>query len=77
MADWIMLISVKIRMNKIFLDTNVLIYAKDKSSKYNKWAIDLISQPFRFYTSSKNLSEYFAVVTRGNNPFLTINRKQL
>lgn len=60
-----MLISAKMPMNKIFIDTNVLIYAKDKSSSYHERSIKLLSQPFHFYTSSKNLSEYFAVVTRG------------
>ena len=60
-----MLISAKMPMNKIFLDTNVLIYAKDKSSSYHERSTKLLSQPFQFYTSSKNLSEYFAVVTRG------------
>lgn len=57
-------------MNDILVDTNVLIYAKDKSSTYHDWAIKTISENNCFLTS-KNLSEYYSVLTRGDDPFLS------
>jgi predicted nucleic acid-binding protein len=51
-------------MSKILLDKNVLIYAIDKGSKYFNKAQKLFSEPFELYTTSKNISEFLAVVTR-------------
>lgn len=52
-------------MNKILLDTNIMIYSIDEESKYFTKAQTLISNPnFEFYITSKNLSEFLSVVTR-------------
>lgn len=56
-------------MNSILIDTNVLVYAKDTSSIYHPWSAKMIAYNYCCVTS-KNLSEYFAVVTRGADPVL-------
>jgi predicted nucleic acid-binding protein len=59
-------------MNKLVLDTNILIYAKDEDSKFHSQVMDLIMMgEFELYTTTKNLSEYYAVVTRGEVPIST------
>jgi len=53
-------------MNRILVDTNVLIYSIDKDSKFNSRAIDLLTNPnYDLYTTSKNLSEFLVVLTKG------------
>ena len=53
-------------MSRILVDTNILIYSIDEDSKHH-----LDSQKIMFdsdaelFTSSKNLSEFLSVVTRG------------
>ena len=51
-------------MSKLLLDTNVLIYSIDEGSKYFKQANNIFSKQFELYTTSKNLSEFLAVITR-------------
>ena len=52
-------------MGKVLLDTNVLIYSIDEESKYFKKVQDLISeQNIDLFTTSKNLSEFLAAITR-------------
>ncbi len=52
-------------MNKILLDTNILIYAIDADSKYHKKSLDLIyDSTLSLYTTSKNISEFLVVLTR-------------
>lgn len=51
-------------MNKLLLDTNVLIYSIDEDSKYFEKAHRIFSEQLELYTTSKNLSEFLAVVTR-------------
>jgi predicted nucleic acid-binding protein len=58
-------------MSKLVLDTNILVYAKDASSRYHAASIRLFSDPEERYVTSKNLSEYYAVVTRGADPLLS------
>jgi len=58
-------------MNKLLIDTNILIYSKDSSSRFHSAAVKIIRGNFQLFTTSKNLSEYYAVVTKGANPFLT------
>ena len=58
-------------MSKLLLDTNVLIYAKDVSSIYHGVSLSLITRPNEFYITSKNLTEYYAVVTKGEKPLLS------
>ena len=46
-------------MNKVLLDTNVLIYSIDEESKYFNIAQKLIySYKFELFTTSKNISEF-------------------
>jgi predicted nucleic acid-binding protein len=58
-------------MSKLLLDTNILIYSKDKSSQFHLKSQTLLSSSFDFYITTKNLSEYYAVTTKGITPLLT------
>lgn len=61
-------------MNKILVDTNILVYAIDEDSKfYSKSQILLFDSNNDLYTTSKNLSEFLAVVTREPIAALPIN----
>ena len=51
-------------MNKLLIDTNILIYSIDEGSKYFNKSQNLFSEHFELYTTSKNLSEFLSVVTR-------------
>jgi len=52
-------------MNNLLLDTNVLIYAIDEDSKYFHSVQRLLySDNVKLFTTSKNISEFLAVVTR-------------
>lgn len=57
-------------MSKILVDTNVLIYAKDASSVYHKAAISVFNSKNDLLLTSKNLTEYYAVTTKGSQPLL-------
>jgi predicted nucleic acid-binding protein len=51
--------------NRLLVDTNILVYAIDADSRFNKHAIELIQNPdYELYTTSKNLSEFLVVLTR-------------
>jgi predicted nucleic acid-binding protein len=40
--------------NRLLVDTNILIYAIDTDSRFNKQAIELIQNPdYELYTTSK------------------------
>jgi predicted nucleic acid-binding protein len=58
-------------MSKVLVDTNVLIYAKDSSSIYHLPSLTFLEGGDELYTTSKNLNEYYSVVTRGESPLLT------
>lgn len=51
-------------MNKLLIDTNVFIYDIDRSSKYHKPANEILNSDKELYTTTKNISEYFAVLTK-------------
>jgi predicted nucleic acid-binding protein len=61
-------------MNNLLIDTNVLIYAIDEDSKYfhsvQRW---LYSDNLKLFTTSKNISEFLAVVTRLPNASISIS----
>ena len=58
-------------MSKLLLDTNVLIYSIDEGSKYFKKSQTILAEHSELYTTSKNISEYLAVITRiPTNPLL-------
>lgn len=62
-------------MNKVLLDTNVLIYSTNYDSKYYSDTNKYINESnLHFYTTSKNLSEYLSVVTRKPNRPLKIDQ---
>ena len=58
-------------MSRILVDTNVLVYAKDVSSIFHKPSLDLFNKRGDLFITSKNISEYYAVVTKGSQPLLT------
>jgi predicted nucleic acid-binding protein len=52
-------------MNKILLDTNILIYALDKTSVFHQKASQIMQdENNHLFTTTKNISEYFAVCTK-------------
>jgi len=54
-------------MSKILLDTNILLYAFDKSSKYHKKSIEFFENTQdKVYISTKNISEFFSVCSKLN-----------
>jgi len=57
-------------MSKILVDTNVLVYAKDADSEYHQASIKLLEGSGQLFITSKNLTEYYAVVTKGEKPLL-------
>ena len=58
-------------MSKVLVDTNVLVYAKDSSSIHHLPSLAILNGEYELYTTSKNLNEYYAVVTRGEKPLLS------
>lgn len=57
----------------ILVDTNILIYAYDGQSAFNKTAINILNDPsYSLFVSTKNLSEFFAVLSKQNQPFLKV-----
>lgn len=58
-------------MSRLLIDTNILVYSKDVSSAFHRASIELFKGPDHLFTTSKNLAEYYAVVTKGETPFLT------
>lgn len=57
-------------MSNILIDTNILVYAKDASSIYHLDALSVLNERNSIFMTSKNLTEYYAVVTKGENPLL-------
>ncbi|MEO8211303.1 MAG: type II toxin-antitoxin system VapC family toxin [bacterium] len=54
-------------MNKILIDTNIFIYDLDKSSIFHDKAKKIIQdESLELSTTSKNISEFFAVCTKLN-----------
>ncbi|MCC7431398.1 type II toxin-antitoxin system VapC family toxin [bacterium] len=58
--------------NGILIDTNILIYAIDENAEFHQKSKDLVlSKSYEKFTTSKNLVEFLAVMTRGENPTLS------
>ncbi|SHG44566.1 Predicted nucleic acid-binding protein, contains PIN domain [Fodinibius roseus] len=54
-------------MSKLLVDTNVLVYGIDQDSQFYSKARDVIENTKnQLFTTSKNLSEFLAVVTRSS-----------
>jgi len=53
-------------MNRILVDTNILVYAVDEDSIFHSAAETVLrSSEHSLFTTSKNLSEFLVVLTRG------------
>lgn len=51
--------------NLVLVDTNILIYAIDADSQFHERALKFLSNDtLRFFTASKNISEFLVVLTR-------------
>ena len=51
--------------NLVLVDTNILIYAIDAASQFYERALKFLSNDtLRFFTTSKNISEFLVVLTR-------------
>lgn len=48
---------------RTLLDTNILVYASDKSSPFHKLAIELLRQDLQFFITDRSLLEFYRVVT--------------
>lgn len=65
----------KEHMNDVLLDTNILLYAIDEQSKYFKSVQRLLSaDKINFFTTSKNISEFLAVITRIPNSSISVEK---
>jgi len=51
-------------MNKILVDTNILVYSIDQDSKYHRASSSLLTSENKIFIAAKCLSEFYAVVTR-------------
>jgi predicted nucleic acid-binding protein len=55
------------------VDTNILIYAYDSQSVFHNKAATFLQNPnINFYITTKNISEFFAVLTKLNQPYVDI-----
>jgi predicted nucleic acid-binding protein len=65
-------------MNKVVLDTNILIYAIDEESEYFQAAQNLLrNNELVFYTTIKNISEFISVITRAPKNSLSLDEALL
>lgn len=61
-------------MSKILVDTNILIYAIDQDSQFNSKSQELLlNSKADLFTTSKNLSEFLVVVTKGLTVSLSVD----
>lgn len=51
-------------MSKILADTNILVYATDRSSRFHQRSLEFLTSQGQIHLPSKVLVEFFAVVTR-------------
>ena len=62
------------KINEVLIDTNILVYAIDEDSKfYSKSQALLYDSDYDLLTTSKNLSEFLAVVTKGQVVSLSVD----
>lgn len=60
-------------MNKVLVDTNILVYSIDEDSQFYNQSRELILNPdIELFTTSKNISEFLSVVTRIPNNSISI-----
>lgn len=53
-------------MSKLLIDTNIFIYALDPESIHYKKCVGYLTSSHQLFTTSKNISEYFAVTSKLN-----------
>jgi len=59
--------------NKIIIDTNILIYSADEKHPFYNYSIGIIKEHFNnICITSKNISEFVAVQSKANIPYVTI-----
>jgi predicted nucleic acid-binding protein len=57
----------------ILLDTNVLVYAYDVASPFHSRAVALLTNTmYELHTTTKNVSEFFAVLSKQNQTFVQV-----
>ena len=62
-------------MSKVLLDTNILIYSIDENSIYFEQSQNILQNTtLELYTTSKNLSEFLAVLTRIPDNSISVNK---
>lgn len=62
-------------MSNLLVNTDLLIYAIDEDSQFYERTRQLLYESgHELFTTSKNLSEFLAVVTRGNPPLLSVHQ---
>ena len=58
-------------ITKILVDTNIFIYAYDTSSIFHQKAVEFLSNDeLALCTSTKNVAEFFAVLSKIGQPFV-------
>ena len=61
-------------MSELLLDTNILVYAIDEDSEFFTKSRSILSETdYELGTTSKNLAEFLAVTTRGQNSPLSMD----
>lgn len=51
----------------------MLVYAYDANSAFHQRAVAFLTNPnFEYYITTKNISEYFAVLSKMNEPFAKV-----
>ena len=59
-------------MHDVLLDTNIFLYAYDRSSPFHSRCKALFADPqLRLHTTTKNISECVVVMTKLNYPTLS------
>ena len=62
-------------MSKLLVNTDLLIYAIDEDSQFYDRARRLLYESgHELFTTSRNISEFIAVVTRDNPPLLSVHQ---
>jgi len=62
-------------MNKVLLDTNILVYAIDIASTFHHKSITFIDEfEGELYITAKNTSEFLTATNRGDEPMLSVKQ---
>lgn len=62
-------------MSNLLVNTDLLVYAIDEDSQFYERTRQLLYEAgHEVFTTSKNLGEFLAVITRGNPPLLSVHQ---